>query len=295
MEAIWNHTFANELRVDPKEHPVVLTEPPLNPKVNRERMVQIMFDKFKVPGVYIGIQAVLALYASGRTTGVVLDCGDGVTHVVPIYEGYSLPHAIQRLDLAGRDLTDYMIRLLTERGYSFTTSAEREIVRDIKEQLCYVAEDPEEEELRGRLDPSKLNRNYILPDGQVITITTARFLSVEPLFAPSLLGMDTVGIHELLHSSIMKCDVDIRRDMFSNIVLSGGTTSLPGFARRMEIELARLTVGSMKIKISTFDKPQTAVWNGASVMASLLTFEDMWITRAEYEQSGAKIVHRKCF
>ncbi|GIY33279.1 actin-6 [Caerostris darwini] len=293
LEMIWDHTFHHLLEVNPRDHAVIVSEAPKNPLSNRERMLEILFEKFGCQGVFVAIQAVLALYTGGRTTGIVLDSGDGISHAVPVYEGYAIHHAISRVEYAGRALTDYLLQLLTERGYYFTTSAETEIVRDIKETLCFVSKDFVADMKACARDSKTYDQRYILPDGQVITIGSERFRCPEVLFRPSFLNLDGPGFQGTLYDAVMKCDVDIRRDILDNVLLSGGNTLFPGIATRLREELQDLCPS--KVRVWAPAERRYAVWLGGSILGSLSTFQDICISQKEYDDYGPKIVHRKCF
>merc|ERR1712178_523373 len=293
MEKIWAHTFDNELRV-------LVTEAPMNPRENRERMTQIMFETFNARRFYVAIQAVLSLCASGRTTGVVVDCGDGVSHPVPIYEGYSMPHAIQRINLAGRDLTDYICKILQESKIVLTTTAERESAKKIKEDLCYVSMNFSEEvdNFAGK------EKQFEMPDGQVVTVHNQMIRCPELMFKPSLDGKEMMGLHELTRKTVNDCDLDVRKDLLGNVVMSGGTTMFPNMPERLQNELQQLVPEATKVKVIAPPERMISVWIGGSILSSLSTFARMWICKESdadatppitgYDEVGPRIVHQMC-
>jgi actin beta/gamma 1 len=292
MERIWHHTFYNELRISPEEHPVLMTENVLNPRANREKMTQIMFETFNTPAFYTATQSALALYASGRTTGLVLDIGYGVTHAVPIYEGMEISHAISRLDLAGRDLTDYLMKLLATRRYIFSTTEEHDCVPDIKEKLCYTALRPQQELL---LDTALVEKTYEMPDTQVLTIGKERFQCPDALFNPAVLGMDAPGIVELVFQSIMKSDSDIRKDLYKNIVVSGGSSMFTGLAESIHSELSTLAPSAYLIRIFAPPQRKYYAWLGGSMLGASSTFPDKWISKGDYDEWGPSVVNNVCY
>lgn len=293
MEKIWHHVFEMELKVESSEHPLLLTETPMNPRAHGAKMAQIMFETFNVPALQIQSTATLALYSMGLNTGIVVSCGDGITNVVPVYEGFSIPHAICRLELAGREVTDYLIKIMTERGYTFATTAEREIARDIKEKLGYIAKNYDEESSAADNFPSSIEKGYDHPNGNELILGRERFQCTEALFKPSLIGHGGLGIHEYIYQSVMKCDIDIRRDMYSNIVLAGGSTLFPGFSDRIHRELVMMAPPSVKINIHASDDRKISSWIGGSVFASLPQFWDQLVLKSDYEEMGAHIIHQK--
>jgi centractin len=294
MEQVWSSVFKDHLKTSVEEHPVLVTEPPMNPRRSREKLAEIFFETFNVPALFISTQAVLSLYASGKTTGVVLDSGDGVTHCVPVYEGFALPHAIRRADLAGRDVTRHLQLLLRKAGTSFTTSAEMQIVQQIKEECCYVAFDPAKEE-----DDPPVPKTYRLPDGSSIQIGPESFRAPEILFRPERVGHEFGGLHDMVVESINMSDMDLRRTLYQNILLSGGTTMMEGLGKRLLNEVKnKCAVKDMKIKILAPPERKFSTWIGGSILASLGTFRRMSITAEEYkDDSGDKreLIHSKTF
>lgn len=292
FEKVLDHTFTNELQVNPEEHNVLITETSLNPRVNREKLTQLLFDTFNVPGLYVANTAVLSLYSAGKFSALVVEIGDGVAQIVPVSDGSVLPHGIQRINLAGRDLTDYLIKILSERGLHLTSGAEREIVKDIKEKLCYVALDFDNE-----LDLSKTGSSreasYEMPEGNVITIGSERFRTPEILFKPSLIGKEFGGIHEQVHQAIANSDVDVRKDLYQNIVLSGGSTLFAGFPERLTKEVQKLAHQAIKVKVIAVPERKYCSWIGGSIL-SFTSTSSMWITKEEYQDAGPSIVHQKC-
>jgi len=269
----------------------------MNPKKNREKMIQVIFEKYGFKGAYIAIQAVLTLYAQGLLTGVVVDSGDGVTHIVPVYEGYSLPHLTRRIDIAGRDITRYLIKLLLLRGYAFNRTADFETVRQIKEKLCYVGYDLDLEK-KLALETTVLMETYTLPDGRVIKVGAERFEAPEALFSPHVIDVEGGGVGEQLYNTIQAADVDTRSEFYKHIVLSGGTSMYPGLPSRLEKEIRQFyldrTLKGDKSKMAKFkcrieDPPRRKhmVFLGGAVLAEIMKDKDnFWMNKQEYDETG---------
>lgn len=288
MIALWEHAFSNELDAEPGEQPLMFIDRVANQDY-RGKVMEIMFEKFCVPSLCIPDPHMLGLYSACRTTGVILDCGDGVTEIScfvdkPIIETRS------SVDFAGCDITAILHRSLSERGYTIGTASERETVRDIKEKLGYVALDFDEEMKKAKR--GTCDAKYALPSGEVMTLGNERFRCSEILFNPSLCGRGCDGIHEALFKSIMKCSPEHRKVLFESIVVCGGTTMLPGFVERLEKELKRLAPVNMKVTIHAEPERKVGAWVGGSIFGQLATFPKMLISRKEYQEAGPILVAR---
>lgn len=304
MNHVWDHMINEILKIDPSECKILLSDPPLNPTTNREKMIQTMFETYKFESVFIQIQAVLTLYAQGLLTGLVIDSGDGVTHVVPVVDGFSFPHTTKRMKIAGRQITSYLIDLLLRRGYAFNRTADFETVREIKERLCYVSYDFKREYQLG-VETTILVKQYTLPDGRVIKVAGERFQAPEALFNPELIDVEGEGLAELAFRCVQEMDIDNRMPLYQHIVLSGGSTMFPGLPSRLEKEIQQLYLETVlkgnkqalkKFKLRIEDPPRRKhmVYLGGSVLAGIIkNAPELWISRKEYEEEGFRCL-QKC-
>ena len=290
MEKVWHHTFYEELRIAPEEYSILLTEPANNPKVNREKTTEIMFEKFNAPSLFLASQEALSLVASGRSTGLVLNCGEEICRAVPICEGHVLPHAICELEIGGKTLTDFLIKLLEQRGYCFSnTSSELEVVRDIKEKLTFVSLDFENE------PPQTVNDSDSNEWGRQINIGNERFTCPEALFKPSLVGLDDwPGIDEIVFNSIVKCELELRLELYKNIVLAGGCSMFEGLGERLRRRLKEFIPIATPLKVVAPPERKYSAWIGGSIYSQSLQDRD-WMDKMDYDEFGPAVVHRKCF
>lgn len=291
LEKIWHHTFYNELNLQPQDHPVLVTEAPLTPKADREKMLLILFETFEVPSAYLCNAQVLALYAAGRTRGMVVDFGATQIAAVPIYDGVSIADCVACLDFGGAELTGYLMQLLTDRGYYFQSSQDRIIADDIKEKLGYVALDYDVE-----LATTEQEASYDLPSEAV---GSERFRCCEPLFLPSLMGLECPGVQTKIAEAASKCDVDVQEELFASVLLAGGSSLFPGLSERLAKELSALTnypvnVIAPRCHVSSRTGVQYSTWVGGSTLAALPLFRSTWLSRDEYDEEGPQLVHQRC-
>ncbi|GMM51509.1 actin-related protein 2 [Starmerella bacillaris] len=304
MEHLWDYAFYEKLGQSSfQDDKILLTEAPLNPLKNRERMVETMLEKYNFNGVYVAIQAVLALYAQGLNSGVVVDSGDGVTHIVPVYESIVLNHLIKRIDIAGRDITRQLISLLMRRGYAFNRSADFETVRQIKEKFCYISYDLDFDK-KLTTDTTVLMEKFELPDGRIINLGPERYLAPECLFQPYLVDSEAPGMAEAVFETIQHADLDIRSTLYNGIVLSGGTSMYPGLPSRLEKEVKQLWLSKVlqgdptrlpnfKIKIDDPPRRRFMVFLGGAVLANVMADkEHLWITKQEWEEQGPRVLQK---
>jgi len=308
MYHLWDYIYNDKMKLDTSNSKVLLTEPPRVAKSNREKMFEAMFERYNFAGTQCVIQAVLTLASRGLQTGIVVDSGDGVTHICPVKEGYALEPC--KIDLAGRTLTRYLIKLLSQRGYVFNATADFETVKKLKEDLGYIAYDiKKEEELAD--NTTVLVEEYKLPDGRVIKVGKERFQCAEALFQPHLVDVEKKGMGEMLFEHIQyKMEMDNRADFYKCIILSGGTTMLRGLPDRLEREIKQLYLKNvikdvtkpellekrLKIKVENPPNRHHAVFLGGATLAGIWKDSpDFWISREEYQEKGAKrCILEKC-
>ncbi|XP_016078686.1 PREDICTED: actin-like protein 7B [Miniopterus natalensis] len=290
VQSIWEYIFYMAMKILPEEYAVLVSDPPLSPRSNREKYAELMFETFGIPAMHVTSQSLLSIYSYGKTTGLVVESGHGVSHVVPISEGNVLPDLTGCSDYAGSDLTNYLLQLLNKAGHKFTAD-HLHIVEHIKKTCCYSALLPEEELGLGL---EELRVDYQLPDGKVITIGHERFQCAEMLFKPTLVGSNLPGLPALTAACLGHCqEGGFREEMAANVLLCGGCTMLDGFPKRFQRELSLLCPRDNPT-VAAAPERKTSVWTGGSILASLQAFQQLWVSKEEFEERGSAAIYTKC-
>ncbi|KAK0638569.1 actin 3 [Cercophora newfieldiana] len=281
VELMWQHIFSELLKIEPDEHPLLVTAPVTGrTEKDNDTLAILLFETFIAPRAFVASPAVLSLYASGRSTGLVVDSGHNQTTCVPVYEGFPLASATHTLRLGGGEVTEHLGSILSQPGL------DQSVMKEVKERFCHVALDPYRECVRG--EKGWETQRYTLPDGKVVSIGTEAFRAPEPLFAPFL------GLPNTVQRVIGAADRDVRERLWGDIVLTGGNTLLPGFAERLGQDVKPMVPHGVKMGMSTVVDPRTAAWRGGSMLSSLSTFRDMCIPYKEYDEYGPVLLRRKC-
>lgn len=326
--------FTENMKIDPKNHPILFTEPSLHNKENRIKLTEMMFEKYSVPAMFICKSAVLSAFSSGRSTCLVFDSGHTSTYAVPIHDGYALQKSMIKFDLAGNYITNELLKYVENTKnvpviphYKFEKNKvedqfyteylpnikddpsyeqywKREIVRDMKENTLQISEEPLNFTwLNGSTNFSTNNVNinntsgYELPDGKYIELGEEKVTMLEKVFHPNRDFPGFNGYHHMIIDSISKGDIDVRKEMFSNIFVCGGNTLFQGFTERLQKQLFNSSPQSLKIKIialASAAERRFSSWIGGSILSSLGTFHQLWFSKHEYEEHGAMIIERKC-
>jgi len=332
LEKLLNHCYKDHIRDAADQHPVLMSEAPWNTKEKREKLTELMFEKYNIPAFFLCKNAVLSCFAHGRSTSLIVDSGATHTSAVPVHDGFVLQKGVIRSPLAGDLLTTqclelmdswnvdvvpaymvkskeevdeseaakYIARELPELTESYKQFMKREVMKDFQKSVLQVSDSPF---VRNELDvvPSAL---YEFPNGFNKHIGVDRFRISETLFDTShmnnIKGFENttlLGAPHVISTSIGMCDMDIRTGLYNSVIVVGGSTLVNGFVERLNRELLQKTPNNMRLKLVSNNQASErrySSWIGGSILASLGSFQQMWVSKQEYEESGKTIVEKKC-
>lgn len=292
IEHFWQNLYLSELKTTSTNHPIIVSLYSDEHKYNKERIVQMFFENFNVPGFYSSIHSLFSIYASGKTTGMVVDSGYGLTTVVPIIDGYNRGYAHIMEEIGGYDVDEYLRKRIRQK-IGDEVELDSSEIENIKKTRLYLSQNLEkevEDYTKGARDPVV----YDLPDGNKIDLKDEIVNTPEILFNPKIAGINKIGIQEMVMSCLEKIELEKRSELINSIILSGGSTKIDGFVSKINKELSFRLPSYNKVKIFSSNERQYLPWTGAAVVSGLSTFQTMWITQADYDENGPTVIHRKC-